>query len=208
MTAHAAELEIILAAIRACRHCAETPAGAPLPHEPRPVLRASATARLAVCSQAPGTLVHASGTPFTDASGDRLRAWMGVEPQEFYDEARVAIVPMGFCFPGQNARGADLPPRRECAKLWHAKLFAALPQVELVLAVGSYAQKWHLGTEAGASLQDTMAAWRVHLARESRPRVLPLPHPSWRNNAWLKAHPWFEAELLPVLRHEVRALLQ
>ncbi len=137
MSAHVAELEIMLAAIRACRKCTEAPEGAPLPHEPRPVLRASATARLAICSQAPGTLVHASGTPFTDASGDRLRAWMGLEPQEFYDEAHVAIVPMGFCFPGQNAKGADLPPRRECAKLWLAKLFAVLPQVKLVLAVVS-----------------------------------------------------------------------
>lgn len=202
-----AELEAVLAAIRACRHCIETPEGKPLPHEPRPVLRASASARLAVCSQAPGTKVHASGTPFTDASGDRLREWMGVSPQEFYDEARVAIVPMGFCFPGQDEKGADLPPRKECAKLWHEKLFAALPQLELVLAVGSYAQSWHLGEAAGANLQETIIDWRRHLRRKQRPRVLPLPHPSWRNNAWLRDNPWFEAELLPVLRREVRRLL-
>ena len=112
----------MLAAIRACRHCVEAPHGKPLPHEPRPVLRASRTARLAVCSQAPGTKVHLSGTPFTDRSGDRLRDWMGVTAQEFYDEARVAIVPMGFCFPGQDAKGADLPPRRECATLWHGEI--------------------------------------------------------------------------------------
>ena len=207
MTALPAELDNVLAAIRACRHCVEAPHGKPLPHEPRPVLRASSTARLAVCSQAPGTKVHATGTPFTDRSGDRLRDWMGVTAQEFYDEARIAIVPMGFCFPGQDAKGADLPPRRECAKLWHGQLFAALPQLELVLAVGSYAQEWHLGEAAGTNLQETMLGWRKHLKRKRRPRVLPLPHPSWRNNAWLKDNPWFEKELLPALRREVRRLL-
>lgn len=207
MTVRAGELDRLLAAIRSCRYCVETPQGRPLPHEPRPVLRASSTARLAVCSQAPGTKVHLSGTPFTDASGDRLRDWMGVSPQEFYDEARVAIIPMGFCFPGQDENGADLPPRRECAPLWHRKLFATLPQVELVLAIGSYAQRFHLGEAAGPTLQETMLTWRRHLKRKQRPRVLPLPHPSWRNNAWLKQNPWFETELLPVLRREVRALL-
>lgn len=207
MTARPAELDSVLAAIRACRHCVEAPHGKPLPHEPRPVLRASRTARLAVCSQAPGTKVHVSGTPFTDRSGDRLREWMGVSPQEFYDEARIAIVPMGFCFPGQDGQGADLPPRRECARLWHRQLFAALPQLELVLAVGSYAQAWHLGEAAGNNLQETMLGWRAYLKGKRRPRVLPLPHPSWRNNAWLRDNPWFERELLPVLRREVRALL-
>jgi uracil-DNA glycosylase len=201
------ELQSLLAAIRGCRHCVETPDEKPLPHAPRPVLRASTTARLAVCSQAPGTKVHLSGTPFTDRSGDRLRAWMGVTDEEFYDEARVAIVPMGFCFPGQDANGADLPPRRECAPLWHRELFAALPQIELVLAVGSYAQNWHLGEAAGPTLQETMRDWRKHLRRQKRPRVLPLPHPSWRNNAWLRENAWFEVELLPVLRREVRRLL-
>jgi uracil-DNA glycosylase len=205
--ARPAALESVLATIRACRHCVDAPQGKPLPHEPRPVLRASSTARLAVCSQAPGTKVHESGTPFTDRSGDRLREWMGVTPHEFYDEARIAIVPMGFCFPGQDANGGDLPPRRECAKLWHGNLFAALPQLELVLAVGSCAQAWHLGEAAGASLQETMLGWRQHLQRTQRPRVLPLPHPSWRNNGWLKDNPWFETGLLPVLRREVRALL-
>ncbi|HBR27779.1 MAG TPA: uracil-DNA glycosylase, partial [Rhizobiales bacterium] len=169
MTVAAAELDRVLAAIRACRHCVEAPQGKPLPHEPRPVLRASSTARLAVCSQAPGTKVHASGTPFTDRSGDRLRDWMRVSPQEFYDEARVAIVPMGFCFPGQTASGADLPPRPECATLWHRKLFAVLPQLELVLAVGSYAQDWHLGERAGGTLQDPMLRWRQNLESRRRP---------------------------------------
>ena len=207
MTALPAELDNVLAAIRACRHCVEAPQGKPLPHEPRPVLRASSIARLAVCSQAPGTKVHATGTPFTDRSGDRLRDWMGVTAQEFYDEARIAIVPMGFCFPGQDAKGADLPPRRECAKLWHGQLFAALPQLELVLAVGSYAQEWHLGEAAGTNLQETMLGWREHLKRKRGPRVLPLPHPSWRNNAWLAANPWFERDLLPRLRREIGRLL-
>ena len=133
--ARAAELERLLAAIRSCRKCVDDPQGQPLAHAPRPVLRASTTARLAICSQAPGTLVHASGTPFTDRSGDRLRDWLAVTAQEFYDESRVLIVPMGFCFPGQDAKGADLPPRRECAPLWHEKLFAMLPQIELLLAV-------------------------------------------------------------------------
>jgi uracil-DNA glycosylase len=205
--ARSSELDTMLAAIRACRVCVGQPLGNKLPHEPRPVLRASASARLAVCSQAPGTKVHASGTPFTDASGDRLRAWMGVTSEEFYDETRVAIVPMGFCFPGQDANGADLPPRKECAPLWHRDLFAALPQIELVLAIGSYAQSFHLGEAAGKTLQETMLGWRQHLQRKGRPRVLPLPHPSWRNNKWLTDNPWFEAELLPVLRRKVRALL-
>jgi uracil-DNA glycosylase len=207
MRPQSAELDRLLASIRSCRVCAEAPARTPLPHEPRPVFQVSPTARLGVCSQAPGTRVHASGIPFTDPSGERLRAWMGVSPQEFYDEARLAIIPMGFCFPGQDAKGGDLPPRTECAKLWHANLFVALPQLELVLAVGSYAQRWHLGPDAGGSLQSTMLDWRQHLRRKRRPRVLPLPHPSWRNNAWLTRNPWFEDELLPVLRREVRALL-
>lgn len=200
-------LERLLADIRRCRRCVEHPARQPLPHEPRPVLRASVTARLGVCSQAPGTRVHASGKPFTDPSGNRLRAWMGVTPEEFYDESCVAIVPMGFCFPGQDAKGGDLPPRRECAPLWHGRVFAALPRLDLILAVGAYAQNFHLGEAAGNTLQETMLAWREHLNRAERPRILPLPHPSWRNNAWLKRNPWFEEELLPVLRREVRLLL-
>jgi uracil-DNA glycosylase len=207
MTAQETALRRLVADIRACRVCVEAPAGKPLPHAPRPVLRVSTTARLLVCSQAPGTKVHQSGISFSDRSGDRLREWMGVTNEEFYDEARVAVVPMGFCFPGQDAKGGDLPPRPECAPLWHRRLFAALEQVELVLAVGSYAQDWLLGAAAGPNLQATMLDWRKHLRRKARPRIFPLPHPSWRNNAWLKQNDWFEAELLPVLRREVRRLL-
>lgn len=197
----------VLAEIRACRVCVEAPQGVPLPHAPRPVLRASPTARLAICSQAPGTRVHASGVPFTDPSGDRLRLWLGMAPNEFYDESRVVIIPMGFCFPGQDAKGGDLPPRRECARLWHGLLFEALPQIELLLAVGSYAQAFHLGEERARTVRETMLRWRDHLGASRRPRVFPLPHPSWRNNAWLKKNTWFEAELLPLLRREVRRML-
>jgi uracil-DNA glycosylase len=171
------------------------------------VLRVSATARIAVCAQAPGTRVHASGMPFTDASGVRLRDWMGVTEAEFYDTRRIAIVPMGFCYPGQDAAGRDLPPRRECAPLWRARIFAELRGIELMLLVGQYAQRWHLGEAAKGGLTATVSSWRQKLDGPGRPRLIPLPHPSWRNNAWLARHPWFDADLLPRLRLEVRALL-
>jgi uracil-DNA glycosylase len=203
----AERLAALLQRIRECRICRDAPRGAPLPHEPRPVLRVSSTARLCLCSQAPGTRVHASGTPFTDPSGDRLRSWMGVTAEEFYDLGRLAIVPMGFCFPGLDANGGDLPPRRECAPAWREALFAALPQFELVLLVGQYAQRWHLGTRAQASLTDTVANWRSYVAPGAGTKFLPMPHPSWRNNHWLKRYPWYEAELLPFLRQEVRRLI-
>lgn len=198
-----AALAEVTASVRACRICRDRPSGTPLPHEPTPVLRVSTTATICVAGQAPGTRVHASGVPFTDPSGDRLRAWMGVDAGTFYDVGRVAIVPMGFCFPGQDARGADLPPRRECAPAWRASLFAAMPNIGLLLAVGSYAQVWHLGPLARPTLTETVAAWRELAAAGRRPVVLPLPHPSWRNNAWLRNNPWFEAELLPFLRAEI-----
>lgn len=201
------DLDRLLADIRACRVCVERPSGRPLAHEPRPVLRAAASARLAIAGQAPGTRVHASGVPFTDPSGDRLRDWLGIDPDTFYDETRVAIVPMGFCFPGLDAKGADLPPRRECAPLWRARVFAALPRLELVILVGQYAQRWHLGDEAGATLTDTVRDWRKILGRRRTPRYLPLPHPSWRNTAWIRANPWFADELLPRLRREVARAL-
>ena len=205
-------LEAVAAEIRACRICVEAPAGAPLPHAPRPVLRVSATARIAVCGQAPGTRVHASGVPFSDPSGDRLRAWMGVTEAEFYDAARIAIIPMGFCFPGLDAKGGDLPPRRECAPAWRARLLASMPEIALFVLVGGYAQRWHLGDgraagSAARSVTDTVAAWREIANRRDGRRMLPLPHPSWRNNGWIAAHPLFEAELVPALRREVRRLL-
>lgn len=195
-------LDALVADIRACRLCLEEPEGRPLPHEPRPVLRVSPTARVCIVGQAPGTKVHASGTPFTDRSGDRLREWMGVTSDEFYDVSKIAIVPMGFCFPGQDAKGGDLAPRRECAPRWRAELFALLPRIELTLLVGQYAQGWHLGSRAKPSLTQTVAAWRDYA-----PRAIPLPHPSWRNNAWIRKNPWFEREVLPALRKEVRELI-
>lgn len=201
-------LDDVLGALRACRLCRDAPLfPPPLPHEPRPVIQAAATARLLIAGQAPGTRVHASGRPFTDPSGVRLRGWLGLDEERFYDESRVAIVPMGHCFPGLDDKGGDRPPRRECAPRWRGRVLAALPAVELVLAVGGYAQAWHLGADARPSLTGTVAAWRDILAREAWPRVLPLPHPSWRNNGWLGRHPWFEAELLPVLRAEVARLV-
>jgi len=203
----AAILEALVARIRACRVCVESPRGKPLPHAPNPVLRPSTTARIAICSQAPGVRVHASGTPFTDPSGDRLRAWLGVTSEEFYDTRRIAIVPMGFCFPGHDAHGGDLPPRRECADAWHRELFAAMRQLDLVLLVGSYAQRWHRPQDARLGMTEMVRNWQQILAGGGKPRYLPLPHPSWRNNAWVKTNPWFEAELIPALRREVRALL-
>ncbi len=190
-------LERLLADIRACRVCAPY-----LPHEPRPIVRASKTARLAICSQAPGTRVHETGLSFNDASGDRLRPWLGMDRDTFYDPSRVAIVGMGFCFPGQDAKGADLPPRKECAPLWQTRLFAELPQVELKLLVGTYAQTWHLKGRLNDNMTETVRAWRDYL-----PEFLPLPHPSWRNNAWIKQNPWFERELQPELQRCVAKLI-
>lgn len=194
-------------AIPQCRICRDDPLDAPLPHEPRPVARLSTTARLCVAGQAPGTKVHASGIPFDDASGKRLRAWMGVDDQTFYDVSRVAIVPMGFCFPGQDAQGGDLPPRRECAPTWRTKVFEAMPQIELVLAIGAYAQRWHLGDRRKPTMTETVREWRRHLGANTPPRVLPLPHPSWRNTGWLKRNPWFEDGVVPELRREVARLV-
>lgn len=193
-------LEPLLAAIRACRLCVERPAGPPLPHEPRPVLQVSKSARLAIFSQAPGARVHESGRPFTDASGDRLRDWLGIGPDIFYDDTKVAIVPMGFCFPGYDANGSDLPPRKECAPAWRASLMAAMPKIKVAVLVGGYAQRWHLN-RAG-SLTQTVRQWRDYA-----PAFFPTPHPSWRNNGWLKENPWFETELLPELRRAVSAAL-
>jgi uracil-DNA glycosylase len=204
------QLEELVDDIRACRKCIEKPEKFPLPHEPRPVLQVSSTARLCICGQAPGTRVHQSGRPFTDPSGDRLRSWMGIDADVFYDAARLAIVPMGFCFPGLDEKGGDLPPRTECRKTWHDHLFAAMPQIELVLVIGQYAQAYHLGKTRRKSLTETVGQWQSYLEASRSggvPAVLPLPHPSWRNNSWLKKNPWFESELLPVLRKEVRRLV-
>lgn len=197
-------LERLTERVRACRICIDEPRGRPLPHEPRPVLQPSSTARILLAGQAPGTKVHLSGMPFTDASGDRLRNWLGVSAQEFYDTEKFAIVPMGFCFPGQDAKGGDLPPRRECAPAWRSDLMALMPQIDLVLTIGGYAKAWHMGTTRLPSLTETVRNWRAIWDGPSMPKVLPLPHPSWRNTGWLKKNPWFEMDLLPFLRSEIR----
>lgn len=189
-------LDTLLRQIRACRLCA-----AQLPLGPRPVLRASAGARLLIVSQAPGARVHASGIPWDDASGRRLREWLQLDAATFYDERRVAIVPMGFCYPGRAGSG-DAPPRPECRATWHPRLLPLLRNVELTLSIGQYAQAYCLGARRKASLGDTVRAWRDYL-----PAQLPLPHPSPRNVGWFKANPWFDAEVLPALRARVQAVL-
>lgn len=200
-------LSQLLFEIKACRICVDNPNGDPLPHEPRPVLQARASARLAIFGQAPGLKVHHAGKPFMDPSGVRLRNWMGIGEEDFYEPAKVAIIPMGFCFPGYDKKGGDLPPRRECAAAWRARVLAELPNLELVLLVGQYAQAWHLGADKRRTLTETVAAWRDYLAKDSLPRLLPLPHPSWRNNAWISKNLWFEMELLPELKRLVQSIL-
>lgn len=191
----------LLAELSACRLCADRFAATATAHAPRPVPWFRPGARILVAGQAPGMRVHKAGKPFFDPSGDRLRDWMGIDDETFYDRDRVAVLPMAFCFPGYDAKGSDLPPPPLCARTWHARIMQELGAIPLVLPIGGYAQKWHLGKAAG-NVTDTVAAWRDHA-----PRVFPLPHPSWRNTAWLKKNPWFEAELLPVLRARVREVL-
>lgn len=192
--------------ISSCRICVEEPRGNPLPHEPRPVVRLSTKAKLCIAGQAPGNRVHQSGIPFTDPSGDRLRDWMGIGEDIFYDTDKLAIVPMGFCFPGLDAKGGDLPPRPECRALWHDAIFKAMPQLELILVIGQYAQAYHLGDQREKTLTATVAKWQSLWNEERSPRVLPLPHPSWRNNGWIRKNPWFTDDLLLVLRAEVARL--
>lgn len=202
-------LDTLRGDIAACRICRDAPlrgADDRLPHEPRPVVVLSAKARVLIAGQAPGLRVHESGLPFNDASGDRLRAWLQIDREMFYDRDRFAIVPMGFCFPGCDDKGGDLPPRRECAPHWRQQVVSAMPQIELVLAVGQYAQTWHLGAERRQNMTETVRAWRATLFSNRPPAILPLPHPSWRNTAWLKRNPWFQDELLPVLRERIKML--
>jgi uracil-DNA glycosylase len=202
-------LDEIAEEVRACRLCRDAPRyGAPLPHQPRPVFQVSNAARLCIAGQAPGVRVHASGRPFTDPSGVRLRQWLGIGEEIFYDPRKVAIMAMGFCFPGLDAKGGDLPPRRECAESWRERLFARLPNLELILLVGQYAQKWHLDrTVVARGLTETVGNWRNVYRSGDRLRLMPVPHPSWRNNAWLKRNPWFEAELLPALRADIARIV-
>ncbi|MGA0023650.1 MAG: uracil-DNA glycosylase family protein [Burkholderiales bacterium] len=186
----------LLRQVRACTLCAQH-----LPHGVRPVLQFHRDARILIAGQAPGRKVHESGVPFDDTSGERLREWMGVSHDDFYDHRKIAILPMGFCYPGTGKSG-DLPPRPECAPAWRGPLLAALQRLKLTLVIGSYAQAWHLGGDA-ANVTAAVQEWRSHW-----PERVPLPHPSPRNNIWLKRNPWFEAELLPRLRARVARVLQ
>lgn len=186
--------------ILACTLCADRFAATATAHAPRPVVWFQPGARLLIAGQAPGLRVHESGRPFDDPSGDRLRDWLGIDRQTFYDRTRVAIIPMAFCFPGYTAKGADLPPPPICARTWRAAALAHTGPVPLTLLIGGYAQRYHLRTR---NVTATVAAWRDHA-----PTVFPLPHPSWRNTAWLKRNPWFAADLLPALRARVSEVLQ
>jgi uracil-DNA glycosylase len=189
------DLDGLLTAIRACHACA-----AHLPLGPRPIVQAGAGARLLIVGQAPGLKVHMSGVPWDDASGERLRDWLGIDKALFYDASRVAIAPIGFCYPGRG-RGGDLPPRKECAPLWMDRLLAQLPHIELTLLIGRYAQQRFLGPASKPNLTDTVAAFADYA-----PRFIPLPHPSPRNTAWFQRHPWFARELLPELRGRVHGM--
>lgn len=185
----------LLREVRACTICASH-----LPHGLRPVLQLHPRARVLVAGQAPGRKVHESGLPFDDASGERLRAWMGVSREVFYDPEKVAILPMGLCFPG-TGRSGDLPPRPECAPAWRAQLLERLPDLELSLVIGQYAQAYHL-PDKSASVTDTVKSWRSYW-----PALVPMPHPSPRNNLWLRRNPWFEAELVPRLQDRLSEML-
>lgn len=187
--------------ITACRLCTDRFAATKTAHQPRPIVWFAKGARILIAGQAPGARVQASGVPFDDPSGDRLRDWMGLSRADFYDQNRVAILPMAFCFPGYNAQGADLPPPPICAKTWHASVMAEFGRPDLMLLVGGYAHKWHL--QAKTNVTDTTKGWRDHA-----PWLFPLPHPSWRNTGWLKANPWFHTDLLPDLRQTVQHAMQ
>ncbi|GAA0609356.1 uracil-DNA glycosylase family protein [Thalassospira tepidiphila] len=193
-----AALDRLLSEVRACRICAEQ-----LPLGPRPVVRMAKSARILVIGQAPGTRVHETGLPWNDASGDRLRDWLGLSVDDFYDPAKLAIMPMGFCYPGRFDRGGDLPPRPECAPTWHDALMRHLPDIGLTLLIGQYAQERYLGPRRAKTMTETVH----HFADFLPDGILPMPHPSWRNTAWMKKNPWFEADLLPVLQSRVQGLL-
>jgi uracil-DNA glycosylase len=195
-SASEAQLAGLLDEIAACRACA-----AELPHAPRPVVRVSAATRLLICGQAPGRRVHESGLPFDDPSGERLRDWLGIDREVFYGRPEIGVAAMAFCFPGTDPKGGDHPPPRRCAELWRARLLALLPNVELTLLVGGHAQAWALG--GSRPMREVVRGWRAFV-----PAALPLPHPSWRNTAWLKLNPWFEAEIVPYLRRRTAEILR
>lgn len=205
------DLSEIKRSIRACRICRDQPKHFPaLPHDPNPVCIVSTQARIAICGQAPGIRVHNSSVPFNDPSGDRLRQWLGTSREEFYDPSLFAIVPMGFCFPGYDKHGGDLPPRRECRQIWHDRVFASMPQLEIILVIGQYALAYHLPDRPNKSLTDTVRNWQDLIATPNKAGqiIFPLPHPSRRNSGWLKRNPWFNAEVVPVLQQKIRHILE
>jgi uracil-DNA glycosylase len=197
-------LQDLIQRVSSCRICRDHPVGRPLPHEPRPVFQFGAAARILIAGQAPGIRVHESGKPFTDPSGDRLRQWLGVDCAEFYDPRMFSILPMGFCFPGLDDKGADRPPRRECAPAWRHALLAEMTQIDLVICLGAHAMRWHMGEHFQGSVDAAVRNWQQAMALS--PRAMPLPHPSWQNSGWLKRNSWFERDLLPVLQAEVKRL--
>ena len=195
------DVEQLKSDIAACRLCADRFRATATRHEPRPVVWFNHSARILIAGQAPGLRVHEAGKPFFDRSGDRLRDWMGIDAETFYDLERVAIVPMAFCFPGYDAKGSDLPPPPICARTWRREVMNSLSGIRLTLLIGGYAQSWHL-PDAQKGVTRTVATWR-----DTLPDAVPLPHPSWRNTGWLRKNPWFEDELLPVLKTRVQEAL-
>ncbi len=196
MSSQVDNLEVLLRKVRACKHCE-----ANLPQGVRPVLQLGEQAKVLIAGQAPGAKVHASGVPFDDASGERLRDWMGVDKTTFYDKSKIAILPMGFCYPGTGKSG-DLPPRKECTELWRREALDLMQNVQLVLVIGKYAIDWHLPKVRKNNLTDTVRAWKTHW-----PTHLPMPHPSPRNNIWLKKNSWFERDVLPSLKGRIQELI-
>lgn len=196
-------LDTLKSDLAGCTICAERFAATHTSHEPRPVVWFNRSARILIAGQAPGMRVHKAGKPFFDPSGDRLRDWMGIDEATFYDREKIAIIPMAFCFPGYDAKGSDLPPPKICAQTWRGQIMEQLQDIRLTLLIGGYAQGWHLDQPASRGVTRTVAGWRDHL-----PDAIPLPHPSWRNTAWMKKNPWFETDLLPVLKASVRKALR
>ncbi len=190
-------MDKLLAEIKACEVCKDH-----LPLGPRPIVSAHADARIIIIGQAPGTKVHATGVPWDDPSGKQLRKWLGVSDEVFYDETKIALVPMGFCYPGKG-KGGDLPPRKECATLWHQQLWDMMPHLELIILIGAYAQKYYLKKEMKKNLTETVSAYEEYL-----PRYFPLPHPSPRNRFWLKKNPWFEKEVILALQRNIQNIFK
>jgi len=187
----------LITAMHHCQACENL-----LDHKPRPVFQISPKATILIAGQAPGQAVHKTGVPFDDPSGTRLRSWMGLSQEIFYDADKIAILPMGLCYPGKG-RSGDLPPRQECAPLWRQRALDTMPNIQLTVLIGNYALDWHLGDSKKSNLTKTVSAWQSYA-----PNIIPLPHPSPRNNIWLKKNPWFEADILPALKMRIKEILE